>query len=80
MKDWDDWIEVIYTTALRADIWNHINLNKKKDTLQTLILLLKPELKDIKADTTAYSELSTDKREQYQQLQSDYNCKQKEYN
>jgi hypothetical protein len=79
MKDWDDWIEVIHTTALGADIWDHINPNKEKDTLQDLILPPKPELKDIKANATAYLELSIDEREQYRQLQSDYSYERKEY-
>lgn len=79
MKDWDDWIEVIHTTALGADIWDCINPNKEKDTIQALILPPKPDLKDIKANATAYSELSTDEREQYRQLQSDYNYERKEY-
>jgi hypothetical protein len=79
MKDWDDWIEIIHTTALGADIWVYINPNKEKDTVPTLIQPPKPGLVDIKAGATTYSELSTDEREQYRQLQSDYNYERKEY-
>jgi len=84
MKDWDDWIEVIRTTALGADIWELINPNKSKAQIKSLTQPVRPEPADIRppADgevTTAYSDLSTDEREQLRQLQSDYNYDRKEY-
>jgi hypothetical protein len=60
MKDWDDWIEVIRTAALGADIWDLINPNKSKTQVNSLAQPLRPEPADIKPPaegevTTAYS-------------------------
>jgi hypothetical protein len=84
MKDWDDWVEVIRTAALGADIWDLINPNKSKTQIKSLAQPLRPEPADIKPPaegevTTAYSQLSTDEKEQLRQLQADYNYDRKEY-
>ena len=39
MKDWDDWIEVIRTAALGADIWDLINPSKSTTSIQRLVHL-----------------------------------------
>jgi hypothetical protein len=85
MKDWDDWIEVIRTTALAADIWDIINPNKSAANILQLTQLIRPEPSNVKPPAagqppTAFSQLSTDEKEQLQQLQSDYNYDRKEYN
>jgi hypothetical protein len=43
MKDWDDWIEVIRTTALSANVWENIDPNKPKTNIPTLTLPTRPE-------------------------------------
>ena len=84
MKDWDDWIEVICKAALAADIWDLINPSKPQTEIQPLTQPLRPEPSDIKPPTdgeltTHYSSLSADEKEQFRQLQADYNYDRKEY-
>ena len=84
MKDWDDWIEVIRTTALGADIWDLIDPGKPKASIPALALPIRPEPSHIKPPeagqaATTYSQLSTDEKEQFRQLQTDYNYDRKEY-
>ena len=85
MKDWDDWIEVICTTALGADIWDHIDPDELKENIPKLTLPTRPEPSLVKppaADQTAttFSQLSMDEKEQFRQLQADYAYDRKEYN
>jgi hypothetical protein len=84
MKDWDDWIEVIRTAALGADIWDLINPNKSRTAVQRLEQPLRPEPSAVAPPiegqpTTTFSQLSTDEKEQFRQLQADYNYDRKEY-
>jgi hypothetical protein len=84
IKDWDDWIEVIRTAALGADIWDLINPSKSKTSIQRLEPPLRPEPLDVKPPVagqppTTFSKLSVDEKEQLRQLQSDYNYDRKEY-
>jgi hypothetical protein len=84
MKDWDDGIKVIWTTALGADIWDLINPNELKANIPQLTQPTRPEPSDIKRPAageppTVYSRLSTDEKEQLRQLQADYTYDRKEY-
>ncbi len=84
MKDWDDWIEVIRTAALGADIWDLINPDKSKTEIQGLVQPRRPEPSDVKPPEegqppTAYSHLSTNEKEQFRQLQLDYVYNRKDY-
>ncbi len=84
MKDWDDWIELIRTAALGADIWDLINPDKTQTEIQRLLQPLRPEPSNVKPQaeglpSTTFSQLSTDEKEQLRQLQSDYNYDRKEY-
>jgi hypothetical protein len=77
MKDWDDWIGVIRTMALGADVWDTLDPNRSEEDIVVLRAPTRPVISDVKVAVhgqplVLYSEFDMDEREHFQQLQSDY--------
>ena len=84
MKDWDDWMGVIRTMALGADVWDTLDPNKSEQDIKVLRAPTRPVISDVKVAASGqplvlYSELDTDEREHFRQLQSDYMYDRREY-
>ncbi len=81
-KDWDNWLEIIRTTAIGADIWSLINPN-----IGTPVVLIQPQWPepsdvhppDAGDALTAYSTLSADEKEQLRTLQARFSQLSKKY-
>ena len=73
-KDWDEWIELIKTAALKSKVWPYINPNTTKETLPILAPPKKPTPNWIKeADKRlSLTDLSAIEREQLRALTAEY--------
>ena len=72
--DWDEWIEVIKTTAIAGKVWEYINPDTPQDELYKLIEPAEPTYSDLAEPTESrpkilYSTLTKDKKEEFRHLQ-----------
>ena len=72
-KDWNEWIELIKTAALRADIWLYINPETPENWLPRRIWPIRPTLGDVyETDNDnsiiKYSQLNKNEQEELRML------------
>lgn len=66
-KDWDEWIEVIKTSAIASDIWNLVNPSIPNPS--TLEEPPAPKPTDVNPQKTTFSALDEDEKEELRELQ-----------
>jgi hypothetical protein len=66
-KDWDEWIEVIKTSAIASDIWNLVNPSIPNPP--TLKEPPAPKPTDVNLQKTTFSALDKDEKEELRRLQ-----------
>ncbi|KAH8748497.1 hypothetical protein F5882DRAFT_311384, partial [Hyaloscypha sp. PMI_1271] len=75
-RDWEEWLEIIKTAALKADVWDYINPQTPRDLLPTLQEPVRPTPSTVKPSTarhpTLFTALDDDEREHLRTLQADY--------
>jgi len=64
-KDWDEWMEVIKTSAITSDIWNL--LNPSTPNPPALKEPPAPKPTDINPQKTTFSALNEDEKEQFRE-------------
>jgi hypothetical protein len=85
-KDWNEWIELIKTAALRSDIWVYINPETPENRLPLRTRPVRPTSGDVHktedgnpSDTIKYSQLDENEKEQLKVLQRDYEYDRKRF-
>ena len=93
-RDWDNWLEMVKSASLRADVWAFVNPNTPANLLPLFQQPIRPSPNTVKAVSTPstiesrldsqsqgtlYSDLSLDEREYLRTLEADYNYNLKIY-
>ena len=93
-EDWDKWIELIKTAALKAKVWTFVDPDTSKQQLPELVAPTRPSPGDVKESSTdsntpegtqtigsivKYSQLSEDEKQQLLLLQKDYEFDRKKF-
>jgi len=71
-SDWDDWLEVIKTTAIGGEIWELVNPETAKNRLPILKEPPRPIPQHVNRDKTTIAQLSEAEKEQFEFLRFDY--------
>ncbi|KAF5186325.1 Transposon ty1-gr2 gag-pol polyprotein, partial [Thalictrum thalictroides] len=77
-EDWEPWIELIKTSALKYDVWKYVDPDSKNEDIPSLTEPKRPSPSDIKApkegsQTTLFAELDASEKEEYSYLKDMYN-------
>ena len=70
--DWDEWVEIIKSTAIGLEVWELINPNKTTTQLRRLERPERPRPSDIKEGATGITKLSEDEKDEYKFLKKEY--------
>ena len=70
--NWDKWLEIVKTKAIRGEIWSFVDPAIEKDKLSTLKQPDVPTTAIVNSDKIKFSELSKDEKEELKLLQFTY--------
>ncbi|RKF54285.1 hypothetical protein OnM2_099048 [Erysiphe neolycopersici] len=78
--DWDFWIELIKTAALKHNVWQFVDPEINEYDRPKLVIPVKPTPEDVKdpkegSVVTNFSELDAEEREEFRDLKEEYNTK-----
>ena len=73
-KDWDEWLELIKTAALKAKVWPYINPSTSRDSLPVLTAPIRPTPTTVHQSNTTVliTDLTDDEKEELRALQAEY--------
>jgi hypothetical protein len=71
-NDWDEWIELIKTTAIASDVWEFINPDTPAANIPSLEEPRAPRPSDINPQKSIFSGLDEDEKEELRERQREH--------
>jgi hypothetical protein len=78
-SDWRQWIQMIKSAAIQADIWEYVNPDTEKNDLPICEEPEEPTYRTVNPAAAAYKDLEDIEREELRDLRGTYKRKYKEY-
>ena len=83
-EDWESWIELIKTSALKYDVWKYVDPNEKDEEQHILQEPVRPSPNSVKApaagtSNTLFANLDAQEREEYSYLKDLYSREMRRY-